>query len=198
MKIGLAGCGTGGRHFHAPFMAEGVELTGVVARAPATIAAVRSDLPGVPIYPSRHDRGRRNRRRHKFAPDASGVREFDEAARAKGIILGVYQNRRWDSDIQTLRKLIGDDRLGRIWRVHSRMDFDSPSTLEAGPTGRLLRDLGSHLVQMLWLLGPVTIVDAQLDGVDLPEGRARTRASRLRSNTLAARTATSPRPSSTS
>ena len=49
------------------------------------------------------------------------------------------------------------------------MDFDDPATLEAGPTGGLLRDLGSHLVdQMLWLLGPVLTVDAQLDYVVFP------------------------------
>ena len=41
-----------------------------------------------------------------------------------------------------------------------------------GPTGGLLRDLGSHLVdQMLLLLGPATSVDAQLDFVDLPAGK---------------------------
>ena len=38
MRIGLVGYGTGGRHFHAPFIAaaEGVELAGVVARAHAS------------------------------------------------------------------------------------------------------------------------------------------------------------------
>ena len=62
--------------------------------------------------------------------------------------------------------------MGRLWRVHSRMDFDDPATLEPGPTGGLLRDLGSHLVdQMLWPLGPATSVDAQLDFVDLPAGK---------------------------
>jgi hypothetical protein len=30
--------------------------------------------------------------------------------------------------------------------MHWRTDFDDPATLEAGPTGGLLRDLGSHLV----------------------------------------------------
>jgi predicted dehydrogenase len=36
----------------------------------------------------------------------------------------------------------------------------------------LLRDLGSHLVdQMMWLLGPVKTVLAQLDNVELPEGQ---------------------------
>ena len=54
MRIGLVGYGTGGQHFHAPFIAaaEGVELAGVVARAPATIARIEADLPGTPIYPS--------------------------------------------------------------------------------------------------------------------------------------------------
>ncbi len=53
MRLGLVGYGTGGRHFHAPFVAaaRGVELSGVVARAPETIARI-ADLPGIPIYPS--------------------------------------------------------------------------------------------------------------------------------------------------
>ena len=201
MKIGLVGYGTGGRHFHAPFMAAAadVELLGVVARAPATVAAVRADLPEVAIYASLAEMiaaggidavtittPPQTRRAlvleaiaaglhviadKPFAPDAEGARDLDQAARAKGVILGVFQNRRWDSDMQTLRKLINDGRLGRVWRVHSRMDFNDPATLEAGPTGGLLRDLGSHLVdQMLWLFGPVASVDAQLDKVELPEG----------------------------
>ncbi|WP_203437219.1 Gfo/Idh/MocA family oxidoreductase [Rhizobium sp. BG6] len=54
MRIGLVGYGTGGRHFHAPFIAaaRGVDLAGVVARAPETVARVQADLPGVAIYPS--------------------------------------------------------------------------------------------------------------------------------------------------
>ncbi|TCU13690.1 hypothetical protein [Rhizobium sullae] len=47
MRIGLVGYGTGGRHFHAPYIvaAEGVELAGVVARAPQTVARVRKKCP---------------------------------------------------------------------------------------------------------------------------------------------------------
>jgi predicted dehydrogenase len=202
MRIGVVGYGTGGRHFHVPFIAaaQGVELAGVVARAPRTVAAVRADLPGVPIFASlaemiaaggldavtittpphtRHDlvlqaiaAGLHVVADKPFAPTAEGGRILDRAARDKGVILGVFQNRRWDSDIQTLARLIRDGRLGKVWRIHSRMDFDDPATLEAGPSGGLLRDLGSHLVdQMLWLLGPATSVDAQLDHADLPQGR---------------------------
>ncbi len=202
MKIGLVGYGTGGRHFHAPFIAaaKGIELAGVVARAPETIARVKQDLPGIAIHPSltamiaaggidavtittppqtRRDlvleaiaAGLHVVADKPFAPDAAGAHELDAAAMAKGIILSVFQNRRWDSDMQTLHKLVQSGRLGTLWRVHSRMEFNDPATLEAGQTGGLLRDLGSHLVdQMLWLLGPAVSVDAQLDHVDLPAGR---------------------------
>ncbi|MCB9993549.1 MAG: Gfo/Idh/MocA family oxidoreductase [Hyphomicrobiaceae bacterium] len=200
MRIGVVGYGTGGQHFHAPFIAaaRGCELAGVVARAPATIAKVHADLPDTPVYPSLAamlaagvdavtiTTPPQTRRElvleaiaagvhviadKPFAPSADAARDLARAAKAKGIVLGVYQNRRWDADIQTLKKLKDDGRLGKIWRIHNRMDFDDPATLEHGPTGGLLRDLGSHLVdQMLYLLGPAVLVDAQMDDVDLPEG----------------------------
>ncbi|OZA08440.1 MAG: dehydrogenase, partial [Rhodobacterales bacterium 17-64-5] len=44
-------------------------------------------------------------------------------------------------------------------------------TVEQGPMGGLLRDLGSHVVdQMIYLLGPVSTVDAQLDYVEMAGG----------------------------
>lgn len=201
MRVGLVGYGTGGRHFHAPFIAaaRSVELAGVVARAPATVARVQADLPGVAIFPSLSAMLRagvdavtittppQTRRElvleaidagvpviadKPFAPSAEAGRELDAAAKAKGVPLAVFHNRRFDADILTLRKVLMGGGLGRLWRVHSRMDLDDPGTLESGPTGGLLRDLGSHLVdQMLWLLGPVVGVDAHLDEVQRPEGR---------------------------
>lgn len=87
------------------------------------------------------------------------------------MVLRVFHNRRMDADVRTLKKVLDEGRLGKLWRLRSRMDLDDPLTLEAGPTGGLLRDLGSHLVdQMLWLLGPVLSVDAQIDMVERPQG----------------------------
>lgn len=107
-----------------------------------------------------------------FAPDFDGAMDLASAAKARGVTLSVFQNRRHDADIQTLKKVIAGDRLGTVWRIHNRMDFDDPATLEAGPDGGLLRDLGSHLVdQMFYLNGPVTSVTGHIDWVDLPEGR---------------------------
>jgi predicted dehydrogenase len=200
LRLGLVGYGTGGRRFHVPFIeaAEGVEIAGVVARAPGTVAAARADLPGVTIYPTltamlaagvdavtvttppqtRRDlvleavnAGVHVIADKPFAPTAEVGRELDRAAKAKGVILGAFHNRRWDTDVRTLRSVLEKGRLGRLWRLHSRFDLDEPHTLDAGPGGGLLPDLGSHMVdQVLWLLGPVVSVDAQLDIVDLPEG----------------------------
>ena len=201
MRIGVVGYGTGGRHFHTPFIAaaRGCMLAGIVARAPATIASARADWPDTPIFASLADmiaagvcdavtittppQTRRDLvlqaidaglhviADKPFAPDAAGALELGRAAKARGVVLAVYQNRRFDADLQTLRKVINDGRLGKIWRIESRMDQDSPQTLEPGATGGLLRDLGSHVVdQMIYLLGPVAVVDAQMDFVDLPQG----------------------------
>ena len=57
LRIGVVGYGTGGQHFHTPFIAaaKGVTLAGVVARAPATVAKVRADWPDTPIFASLTD-----------------------------------------------------------------------------------------------------------------------------------------------
>ena len=72
-----------------------------------------------------------------------------KAAQAKGVVLGVYQDRRFDADLQTLRKVIPDGRLGKVWRFDSRMDQDGAHTLEPGPTGGLLRDLSSYVFDQM-------------------------------------------------
>jgi predicted dehydrogenase len=158
MRVGVVGYGTGGRHFHAPFIAaaEGVELAGIVARAPATIARARADLPGVPIYASLTailaagidavtittppetrralvleaiDAGVAVIADKPFAPSAQAGQGLADAAKAKGVMLGVFHNRRFDADVLTLRKVLHGGKLGRLWRIHSRMDLDDPLTL---------------------------------------------------------------------
>jgi predicted dehydrogenase len=201
MRIGLVGYGVGGRYFHAPFIqaAEGCELAGVVARAPQRVAEVHEDLPGVPVYASLGDlldagvdavtistppqtrrelvleavgRGVNVIADKPFAPSAAAGQDLVEVAAAAGVLLSVFHNRRWDTDVTTLRGVLDDGLLGDVWRLDSRFDLDEAQSLEPGPDGGLLRDLGSHLVdQALWLLGPAHLVSASLDWVDLPEGR---------------------------
>jgi predicted dehydrogenase len=200
VKLGVVGYGVGGRYFHTPFIeaAEGVELAGVVTRSPVRRAEVEQDWPGIPVFDglgallasgvdavtittppeTRRDlvlealaSGVHVMADKPFAPTADVGRELAAAAESAGVLLSVFQNRRWDADLRTLATVIESGRLGELWRVHSRFDLDDPETLEAGPAGGLLRDLGSHLVdQMVWLLGDVRSVNAHLDWMELPEG----------------------------
>ena len=201
MRLGLVGYGAGGRFFHAPFIvaADGVELVGVVTRSPRRRAELAADHPGTPVFDSlsaliaagvdavtittppqtRRDlvleavaAGVHVIADKPFAPTADGGRLLVAAAAKAAVVLNVFHNRRWDADIRTLAAVLARGDIGELWRVESRFDADDAATLEAGPEGGLLRDIGSHLVdQVLWLLGPAQSVYAELEWVDLPEGR---------------------------
>jgi predicted dehydrogenase len=201
LRLGVVGYGAGGRFFHAPFIAaaEGVELVGVVTRSPARRAELAQDYPGVPAYDSLSalltagvdavtiTTPPETRRElvleaiaagvpviadKPFAPTADDGRALVAAAAEASVVLNVFHNRRWDADIRTLAALLARGDLGELWRLESRFDLDDPATLEAGPQGGLLRDIGSHVVdQALWLLGPARRVYAELEWVELPEGR---------------------------
>lgn len=200
MRIGLVGYGLGGRTFHAPYIeaAEGVVLAGAVTRNPARRAELAQDFPGVPAFDSLTDlldagvdavaittpphtrrelvleaidRGVPVVADKPFAPNAAAGRELVDAAAAAGVPLAVFHNRRWDTDIRTLRAVLDSGELGQPRRMESRFDRNSRN-IDPGPDGGVLRDLGTHLAdQMIWLFGPVAQLYAALDWIDLPEGR---------------------------
>ena len=105
------------------------------------------------------------------ATSADASRVLAEAARRE-LLLSVFQNRRWDGDFLTVRRLVDDGAVGPVVRLESRFERWRP---ERTPTawrehgdpavgGGLLLDLGSHLVdQALQLFGPPTRVYAELD-----------------------------------
>ena len=201
MRIGLVGYGAGGRWFHAPYIdaADGVELVGVVTRSPERIAELHAERPGMPVYASLTEllaagvdavaitTPPQTRRElvleaiaagvhvvadKPFAPSAEVAAELGAAADAAGVRLSIFHQRRRDADIQTLKQVLDSGELGAIWRFNSAFDLDEPGSLEAGPHGGLLRDLGSHLVdQALWLFGPVERVSSHLEWIELPAGR---------------------------
>ena len=106
-----------------------------------------------------------------FAVSASEGREVAALARERGTMLTVYQNRRWDGDFLTLRRLLGEGALGEARRFESRFERWRPAPKggwreRAAPeeAGGILFDLGSHLVdQALVLFGPVRSVYSELD-----------------------------------
>ncbi|ARP70401.1 oxidoreductase [Streptomyces pluripotens] len=105
------------------------------------------------------------------AGTAAEARALAALAEERGLLLSVFQNRRWDNDFLTLRKLLADGELGEPWRFESRFERWRPKPKggwrESGdPTeiGGLLYDLGSHVVdQALVLFGPATEVYAEAD-----------------------------------
>ncbi|MEV7214401.1 Gfo/Idh/MocA family oxidoreductase [Kitasatospora cineracea] len=92
-------------------------------------------------------------------------------ARERGVLLSVFQNRRWDGDFRTVRQLVDSGRLGRVSRFESRFERWRPELGGAwrelgdpAEAGGLLYDLGAHLVdQALLLFGPAERVYAELD-----------------------------------
>jgi predicted dehydrogenase len=193
MKIGLIGYGKGGRYFHAPLIASmaGATFAGVVTRSPERRQDLHNDYPKVPAFDTLGEMVAAgvdavvistplaSRRAlileaielgvpvvsdKPFAADARAAQELVDAAERRGVLLGVYQNRRWDSDFLTVRKLIDQGALGDITRFESRVERYSPSSVGKESGGGILRDLGSHLVdQALVLFGPVSRVYAELE-----------------------------------
>ncbi|GCB49053.1 Gfo/Idh/MocA family oxidoreductase [Streptomyces sp. NL15-2K] len=105
------------------------------------------------------------------AGTAAEARELAALADERGLLLSVFQNRRWDNDFLTLRRLLADGELGDVWRFESRFERWRPQPKggwrESGDPaeiGGLLYDLGSHVVdQALALFGPAVSVYAESD-----------------------------------
>jgi predicted dehydrogenase len=106
-----------------------------------------------------------------LAPTAAQGRALVEEAAAAGVPLTVFQNRRWDGDFLTVRRLVEGGELGRVARFESRFERWRPAikpgwreSAAVGEAGGALFDLGAHLIdQAVRLFGPVTRVYAEVD-----------------------------------
>ena len=200
LRVGLIGFGTAGRFFHAPLLAStpGLELAAVVTSDPARRDDILATYPGTQVVASAEELWTRDldlvvvaspNKTHvplaeaaleagsavvvdkPLAITSADGRALVEKAQARGKLLSVFQNRRWDGDFRTVAQLIADGRLGTVQRFESRFERWRPK-LKGGwreTGGRdegsgLLYDLGSHLVdQALTLFGPAASVYAQAD-----------------------------------
>ncbi|WP_405980544.1 Gfo/Idh/MocA family oxidoreductase [Streptomyces sp. NBC_00158] len=106
-----------------------------------------------------------------LAATAAEAYALAELAERTGTFLSVFQNRRWDNDFLTLRRLLADGELGEVQRFESRYERWRPQLKggwrESGAPeeiGGLLYDLGSHVVdQALVLFGRAVRVYAETD-----------------------------------
>lgn len=114
-----------------------------------------------------------------FATSSAEAERMVEASAAAGVPVFVYQNRRWDAEFLTARRLLADGLLGRVFRFESSMEKFSGESLrtewqrglDAANGGGVLFDLGAHLIdQALQLFGPARLEAAET--VSVFPGRA--------------------------
>jgi len=104
-----------------------------------------------------------------FTQTVEQANELIALAKEKDLVLTVYQNRRWDGDFLTVKKLLEDKALGRLVEFESHFDryrnFIQPDTWKEEGIDRVgvLYNLGSHMVdQVLNLFGMPKSVTAHL------------------------------------
>jgi len=93
-----------------------------------------------------------------FTITSADADELIALSRKMGRVLTVFQNRRWDGDFLTVRKILEQKRLGRLAEYESRFDRFRPA-LKSGawreqaiPGSGVLFDLGSHLMDQAVVL----------------------------------------------
>jgi predicted dehydrogenase len=199
LRAAVIGFGTAGRVFHAPFLDANpdYELAAVVtgdeqrraemlARYPGTRVVDRAaalldpkpDLVVIGSPPASHvelahtflDAGVAVVVDKPFTVTSVQGRELVDKAERLGVPLTVFQNRRWDGDFRTVRRLLADDALGTVWRFESRFEWWKPdrgsSWKTATPSaegGGILYDLGTHVIdQAVSLFGDAVPVYHEL------------------------------------
>jgi len=78
-----------------------------------------------------------------------------DLAKTQGVLLTVYQNRRWDSDFLTLKKYIENGALGRVVEFETHFDRHRPDPpadnwkAHQSPGTGAVYDLGTHLMDQV-------------------------------------------------
>jgi scyllo-inositol 2-dehydrogenase (NADP+) len=199
MRVGIIGYGLAGRVFHGRLLAANndADVVAVVTRDPQRRAEVREDFPRAACFDSVEEMLAGTALDLAVVatatPDHPGAALACLAARVATVVdkplaasaalarqildaagdtpLTVFQNRRWDADQLTLRRLLAEERLGAVMRYESRLERWRPRAdagrwrdrLGAAQGGGVLADLGSHLVdQALMLFGPARSVYAEV------------------------------------
>lgn len=199
MKIvntGIIGFGLSGRYFFAPYFKqhEGFQLQGFVSSQKEVI---QKEYPGVKVFdqveamiedeaidlivvasPNHTHFGYAMKALHAgkhvllekpFTSTSDEARQLIDTARTIQRMLVPFQNRRWDGDFMTVKKIVDEGLLGEILEFESHFDRYRPMydrvewKNEDLPGNGVLFDLGPHLIdQALNLFGKPDSVYADL------------------------------------
>jgi predicted dehydrogenase len=94
-----------------------------------------------------------------FVPTSAEAQQLIDISEKTGKLICVYQNRRWDTDFLTVRKLMADDTLGRVVEFETHFDRykavrpeNWKGNLSMDQAGGVLYDLGTHLIDQVYVL----------------------------------------------
>lgn len=175
--------------FHIPFVAatKSLKLHSIVQRKPSEGNSAPEDHPEAKHYtsfdsvledpeidlvvlstpPNTHfdltkrviESGKHVLAEKPFVPTSAEAEELVKLAKEKNKLLCVYQNRRWDADFLTVRHLLQEGKLGRIYEFDTHFDRyrpDAPrswkSTLTMADGNGAIYDLGTHLLDQVYVL----------------------------------------------
>ena len=196
IRVGLVGFGMVGRVFHAPLISsvDGLKLAAVMER---TTNKAAERYPGIITYRTLEAMlvdasldlfvvATPNQSHFEVASQilkagknlivdkpvcttSADIARLMELAAAHKALLIPFHNRRWDSDFQTIQKLLLEGSLGRLVYFESRFDRWRPEPpidrlwKEDPASGGVLLDLGTHLAdQALTLFGKPEAVAAEV------------------------------------
>jgi len=189
-NVGVIGYGLSAKTFHIPFVnaVSDFNLYAVVQRTPKPDDDASKDHPNIKLYRSVDDLIKDENvhvvvvttapdshlelakmallaKKHvvvekPFTPTSAEAQELVDLAKSQGVILTVYQNRRWDSDFLTVKKYVDDGTLGRVVEFETHFDRHRPDPPADSwkahniPGNGAVYDLGTHLMdQVVCLFG---------------------------------------------
>jgi scyllo-inositol 2-dehydrogenase (NADP+) len=185
IRVGLVGYGLAGKVFHAPLIASepALELAGIVT---SRADQARQDYPQAQVYASLDDllaadihlvviatpntthfpfaaqalrAGKHVVVDKPFTTTAHEAADLIAMAQEQSVVLSVFQNRRWDNDFLTVRRVLDAGMLGAIHTYEAHYDRYRPDVHgrwreQDLPGSGVLFDLGAHLIdQALMLFG---------------------------------------------
>lgn len=187
VRTGLLAYGMSGRMFHAPFVHAhpGFTFSAVAERSQKKVNAIYPDVKSydstdelindpsleliiinTPNYSHFEyakkalEAGKHVLIEKPLATSVAQAKELFELGKKKKRYVMAYQNRRWDSDFQSVKEIIATKKLGKLVEVHLRYDRfklaieGKAHKEEPGPGAGLAWNLGPHVLdQAICLFG---------------------------------------------
>ncbi|KAK8097064.1 Oxidoreductase [Apiospora kogelbergensis] len=188
-NVGVVGYGMSAKVFHIPFIqaTPSLKLHSILQRSPKPNDSAPADYPGLQHHtsldslladsaldvvvlcttPPTHfafasqalEAGKHVFCEKPFVPTSAEAAALADLARAKGKLLCVYQNRRWDADFATVSQLLREGTLGRVVEFETHFDrykMEHPTnwkgTVPMEEGGGAVYDLGTHLCDQVYTL----------------------------------------------